>query len=71
MLAGLPAIRVTSANRVSAVVEVTTIALREGIIYTVGIQTSGAHRAEDEAEYDRIIHGFGLLPLPRGRCTNG
>lgn len=71
VLAGLPAIRVTSTHRASAVVELTTVALQEGIIYTFGLQTNGANRAEDEAEYNRIIHGFGLLPLPRGQCSNG
>lgn len=70
-LAGLAAVRVTSEHRVDNVVKVTTVALRDGIIYTVGIQTNGPYRVGDEAEYNRIVHGFGLLPVPRGQCSNG
>lgn len=72
-MAGLSAVRVRSEHGAgtSNVVEVTTVALRGDIIYTVGMRTNGTDAVADEAEYDRVLHGFKLLPLPQGRCSNG
>jgi hypothetical protein len=72
-VAGLPAVRIKSSDRVGASngVEVTTVALRRGIIYTIGLRTNGTDADADEAAYTRIVHGLKLLTLPRGQCTNG
>jgi len=72
-MAGLSAVQVRSASGVGAsrVVEVATVALRAGIIYTVALRTNGIDATGDEAVYRRIILGFKLLPLPRGQCSNG
>jgi hypothetical protein len=72
-MAGLSAVQARSAHHVSAsnIVEVTTVALRGDIIYTVGMRTNDINAMWDEAEYKRIILGFKLLPLPREQCSNG
>lgn len=72
-MAGLSAVQTRSAHGVGAtnVVEVTTLALRANIIYTIGMRTNRADAVADEAEYSRVIHSFNLLPLPRGHCSNG
>jgi hypothetical protein len=44
-------------------VEEQVIALRSGIIYTIGLQTAGADAADDEKQFRRILSGFRLLDL--------
>jgi hypothetical protein len=72
-MAGVPAIQITteSASRDITVVEVETVALRAGIIYTIGLRTPRTDAIGDEAEYRRIIQAFRLLKLPTGECSNG
>jgi hypothetical protein len=72
-MAGVPAIQIKteSVSGDHIVVEVETVALRAGIIYTIGMRTPSAHIVGDEVEYRRILQGFRLLKLPRGVCSNG
>jgi hypothetical protein len=72
-MAGLSAVQIRAEHGSGATKTVTveTIALRAGIIYTIGMQTKGIAAVQDEAEYRRIILGLKLLPLPRGQCSNG
>ena len=72
-MAGLSAIRVESEHGAGAskVVEVMTVALRDDIVYTVGMRTSGGYVMADESEYNRIVQGFKLLPLPGDSAATG
>jgi len=64
-LAGLTAIEFKSEYMASnrSVVEEQIIALRSGIVYTVGLQTTKEDSSTDEEEFKRIQIGFRLLPL--------
>jgi len=72
-IGGVPAIEITTEykSEVRAVTEMETVALRAGIVYTIGMRTSRTNLTSDETEYRRIIQGFRLLKLPRGQCSNG
>jgi len=71
-LAGLPAVRFTVEYqaREGVVVEEQIVALRSGIVYTIGLRTVGADRSLDEQRFQTIRNGFRLLNLPRGQCSN-
>ncbi len=47
----------------AVVVEEQAIALRSGIVYTVGLRTAKPNRSSDEAEFRKIENGFKLLAL--------
>jgi hypothetical protein len=51
--------------------EETIIAVRSGIVYTIGLRTNLKDRSTDEEQFKRIISGFKLLNLPKGECSNG
>jgi hypothetical protein len=72
-LAGLPAVaslRIESTPQGKSIDE-STVALRSGIVYTVGLRTEEIYRNEDELQYRRILAGFHWLRLPKGECSNG
>ncbi len=73
MLAGIPAIRVKMehASGKSRFLQEETIAVRSGIVYTIGLRTSHSHSNLDERTYDQILEGFQFQKLPRGECSNG
>ena len=48
-----------------------TVALRSGIVYTIGLRTQEPYRNADELQYRRIVAGFHWLRLPKGECSNG
>ena len=47
------------------------VAVRSGIVYTIGLRTLKAYKAIDEKEFRQIRDGFRLLRLPKGECSNG
>ena len=72
-LAGHPAVaslRIESTPEGKAIEE-STVALRSGIVYTIGLRTAEAYRNADELQYRRIVAGFHWLRLPKGECSNG
>jgi hypothetical protein len=72
-LAGLRAIyvRVVYETPKGRVVEQKVIALRSGIVYTIGLRTREAEYRPDDEQFREICKGLKLLRLPRGACTNG
>jgi hypothetical protein len=72
-LSGLRAIRSTveSSSPNGAVVDEAIVAVRSGIVYTIGLHTTQQFRAVDEEQFKKILSGFSLLKLPRGECSNG
>ncbi len=72
-LASLPAIMssVEYLTPKGTVVEETIIAVRSGIVYTIGLRTNLKDATTDEEQFQRIVNGFRLLKLPKGECNNG
>jgi hypothetical protein len=72
-IASLPAIlsRVEYSTPKGTVVEETIIAVRSGIVYTIGLRTNLKDATTDEEQFQRIVNGFRLLKLPKGECSNG
>jgi hypothetical protein len=72
-LAGLQAIlsTVEYSTPTGYVVEETIIAVRSGIVYTIGLRTLLEDHSVDEKQFQKIVNGFRLLKLPRGECNNG
>jgi hypothetical protein len=72
-LAGLRAVlsRVEYTTPKGIVVEETIIAVRSGIVYTIGLRTLLEDAVTDEVQFQKIVNGFRLLKLPRGECSNG
>jgi len=72
-LAGLRAIEATAddSDVDGGALEETVVAIRSGIVYTVGLRTTKADRAADEKQFNRIVSGLKLLRLPSGECSNG
>jgi hypothetical protein len=72
-LSGLRAIRSTveSSSPKGAVVDEAIVAVRSGIVYTIGLHTTQQFRTVDEEQFKMILSGFRLLKLPQGECSNG
>ena len=72
-LASLSAIltRVEYSTPKGTAVEETIIAVRSGIVYTIGLRTNLKDAGTDEEQFQRIVSGFRLLKLPKGECSNG
>ena len=72
-LAGLHAVlsRVEYTTPKGTVVEETIIAVRSGIVYTIGLRTLLEDLPIDEVQFQKITNGFRLLKLPKGECNNG
>ena len=72
-LAGLPAIEdaFEDSTPKGESFEESIVALRSGIVYTVGLHTTKAYKTVDEKQLRRIRYGFRLFKLPNGACTNG
>ena len=72
-LAGLRAIlsKVEYTTPKGTVIEETIIAVRSGIVYTIGLRTLQEDRPIDEVQFHKIVNGFRLLKLPKGECSNG
>jgi hypothetical protein len=72
-LAGLPAIEDTFEDSTpkGEPIEESIVAVRSGIVYTIGLQTLKAYKAADEKQFRQIRDGFRLLRLPKGECSNG
>jgi len=72
-LAGMPAV-LTRSSHPSAFgdeIEETIVAKRDGIVYTLSLQTFQKYQAADEMQFHRISNGFRLTQLPKGECSNG
>ena len=52
------------------VVEQGVIALRSGIVYTVAVQSHPDSIAADRVQFEQVLRGFRLLPIPKGECSN-
>jgi len=72
-LASVPAIliRVEYSTLKGTVVEETIVAVRSGIVYTIGLRTNLNEVSTDEEQFRQIVNGFKLLKLPKGECSNG
>jgi hypothetical protein len=71
-LAGLHAIlsTVEYPSPKGTVVEETILAVRSGIVYTIGLRTNLKNNFTDKEEFFQIVNSFRLLKLPRGECSN-
>ncbi len=72
-LAGLPAIHsgVEYLSTNGSVLVETIVALRSGIIYTIGLRTLQKNQVFDEQQFLQVANEFRLLKLPKGECSNG
>lgn len=72
-LAGLQAIYLRAEYLTSkgTVVEETIVAVRSGIVYTIGLRTLLVDLPADESQFQKILKGFRPLKLPTGECSNG
>jgi len=72
-LANLPALGLRveyASDKVPRVVE-QVVALRCGIIYTIGLQTLQMNSSFDEKQFQQVLDGFRVLKLSKSECPTG
>jgi hypothetical protein len=68
---GLPALRSRRIGDKGKSIDESIVAVRHGIVYQMDLHTTAADRKADELQFERLLRGFRLLPLPLGQCSNG
>jgi len=53
------------------VVEEAVFALRSDIVYKAAVQSLTDSIASDREQFEQVLKGFTLLPIPQGECSNG